>query len=372
MRAVHQAVVDSDGGEPRSVALVSREKRQIGNVGERAAPSDMWDRGYDKMVRLVSFSVALLFLFGCAGSTRDAEPLATRACNSRDWGFQWAYQFRFVPVDSTTKRFPTRYFIPSDNLTVSKDFALGKHRQRLYVMVVDAGRREFTPPTFLNSLFSISSKRKFVAGYDRNSLSIDESWRAPPGISKQYIDTFFQRSFQEIGFFDQVIVIPQEAFERIIRAGEDERRAPDKEPLYERLHQLPSELAALQRRYKDGAIGYGEYARERRKNESEQLLTSATINKSTVVFTNSTGLRSVQEYYSDYLIAHIVVRKTSRTNVTVELRMLDPATRNIVFYGQSLLNGWGRQPILPFDACVIYPLFNAFIDWAERNSSITR
>ena len=323
----------------------------------------------NKMIRLVSFSVALVLLFGCAGGPRDAGPLPPSAwCISSLPEFVWigGSQFKAVPVDSKTSRFPTRFVISLEELAVSKEFLLKKYKQRLYVMVVDVGRREFIHRTRWEKLLYGSSKRKFVAGYDDHFLSIDESWRSLPGMGKPAIDAFFKRSFQEIRFFDQVIVIPQDTFEKIIRSEEDKRRAPDKE----RLSQFPLALAALQRRYEDGEIDNGEYVRKQRENENEQLITYAAINKPTVIFTDSTGLHDVQEYYGDHLIAHIVVGKTTRTSVRVDLRILDPVTRSIVFHAHNSMAGWGRKSSPPFDACVIYPLFNAFIDWVERNSDM--
>ena len=319
-----------------------------------------------KLIRLVSISVALVLLCGCARNIRDAGPLAPSACSSRDFGlFAYGTQFDAVSVDSKTSRFPTRYVIQSEDLTVNKEFPLERYKQRLYVMVVDAGRREFIPPTFWQKISGISSKRTFVAGYDGHSLSIDKSWRAR-FPSKPQVDTFFKRSFQEIRFFDQVIVIPQDTFEKIIRSEEEMRRAPDKE----RLSQFPLALAASQSPYEDGEIDNGEYVRKQRENENEQLITYAAINKPTVIFTDSTGLHDVQEYYGDHLIAHIVVGKTTRSSVRVDLRILDPVTRSIVFHAHNSMAGWGRKSSPPFDACVIYPLFNAFIDWVERNSDM--
>ena len=131
------------------------------------------------MVRLVSFFVALFFLSSCAGNIREVGPLAPSACSSRDFGlFAYGTQFDAVSVDSKTSRFPTRYVIQSEDLTVNKEFPLERYKQRLYVMVVDAGRREFIPPTSWQIILGISSRRTFVAGYDGHFLSIDKSWRA--------------------------------------------------------------------------------------------------------------------------------------------------------------------------------------------------
>ena len=321
----------------------------------------------NKLIRLVSISVALVLLCGCARNIRDAGPLAPSTCSSRDFGlFAYAYgtQFDAVSVDSKTSRFPTRYVIQSEDLTVNKEFPLERYKQRLYVMVVDAGRREFIPPTSWQIILGISSKRTFVAGYDGHFLSIDKSWRAK-FPSKSQVDTFFKRSFQEIGFFDQVLVIPQDDFEKIIRPRADKRRAAYKE----RLHQLQLEHAKLKRRYEDGAIEEGEYTRKQQKIADEQF--DIRVTKRDPIFTNPAGLIDVQEYYGDHLVAHIVVRKTYHTSVVVDLRILDPGTRNIVFHAQNYLAGWGSKDRPAFDQCVIYPLFNAFIDWVEKNSVST-
>ena len=266
-------------------------------------------------------------------------------------------------MDPKTNRFPTSFVIPPEDIVVSKEFPVERFKQRLYVMVIDAGRRDIIFPTGMDLVLLKPVKRMFVDGYESYSRSIER--RGSGGAGKPEIDAFFQKSFQEIGFFDQVLVIPQDDFEKIIRPRADKRRAAYKE----RLHQLQLEHAKLKRRYEDGAIEEGEYTRKQHKIAYEQF--DIRVAKRDPIFTNPAGLIDVQEYFGDHLVAHIVVRKTSHTSVVVDLRILDPGTRNIVFHAQNYLGGWGSKDRPAFDQCVIYPLFNAFIDWVEKNSVST-
>ncbi len=299
------------------------------------------------MIRLVPLSVALILLAGCAGSA-----------------------FKAVPVDPKTGYFPTDYILQADGLTVSKKVPLEKYTQLLYVMVVDAGRKKITPRTTWDVISTNPAETKPIAGYERSAPSIQLLRFAGPGASgerKQEIDKFFLKSFQEIGFFDRVLVIPQDDFEKIIRSGEDKRRAPDKE----RLRQSQLELAALKISYKDGAIDDGEYMRRQREIVDEQHKTVVALNKSTAFFTSLTGLRDVQEYYGDHMVVGIIARGDAFRDQEVDLRVLDPVTGDVIFraYNSALSSGKSR---LPLDQRVFYPLFNAFIDWVDKNSGILR
>ncbi len=317
----------------------------------------------NKMVRLVSIFAALIFLCGCAAKTRDIGPLAPSTCAWQDWGFlPVGEQFVVGPMDSKTNRFPTSFVIPPEDLVVSKEFSVERFKQRLYVMVVDAGRRDIILPTFMDSLLCRPVKRTFVDGYERHSRSIERRYSG--GAGKPEIDAFFQKSFQEIGFFDQVLVIPQDDFEKIIRPRADKRRAAYKE----RLHQLQLEHAKLKRRYEDGAIEEGEYARKQQKIADEQF--DIFVAKRDPIFTNPAGLIDVQEYYGDHLVVGIVARLGSGQRLDVDLRILDPVTRDIVFHARSS-GGWRGKSRAAWDQCVLYPLFNAFIDWVEKNSVST-
>ena len=55
----------------------------------------------------------------------------------------------------------------------------------------------------------------------------------------------------------------------------------------------------------------------------------------------------------------------SERALDADLRILDPVTRGVVFHARNSA-GWGRKARPPFDQCVLYPLFNAFIDWVEK------
>ncbi len=316
------------------------------------------------MFRLVSISVALVLLSGCTGNIRDAGPLAPSTCASQDWGlFFVGERFDVGPVDPKTNRFPTSFVIPPEDIVVSKEFSVERFKQRLYVMVIDAGRRAIILPTGMDLFFSRPVKRTFVDGYESYSRSIERRYSG--GAGKPEIDAFFQKSFQEIGFFDQVLVIPQDDFEKIIRPRADQRRAAYKE----RLQQLQLELANLKRRYEDGAIEEGEYTRKRQEIADEQF--NIRVAKRGPIFTNPAGLIDVQEYYGDHLVAGIVARMGSHQRLDVYLRILDPVTRDVVFHARSSAGGWGPKQTPPYDQCVLYPLFNAFIDWLEKNAVST-
>ncbi len=251
------------------------------------------------MFRLASISVALVLLSGCTVNIRDAGPLAPSTCASQDWGlFFVGERFDVGPVDPKTNRFPTSFVIPPEDIVVSKEFSVERFKQRLYVMVIDAGRRAIILPTGMDLIFSRPVKRTFVDGYESYSRSIERRYSG--GAGKPEIDAFFQKSFQEIGFFDQVLVIPQDEFEKIIRPRADQRRAAYKE----RMQQLQLELANLKRRYEDGAIEEGEYTRKQQKIADEQF--NIRVAKRDPIFTNPAGLIDVQEYYGYHLVAGIV------------------------------------------------------------------
>ncbi len=316
------------------------------------------------MFRLASISVALVLLSGCTVNIRDAGPLAPSTCAWQDWGlFFVGERFDVGPVDPKTNRFPTSFVIPPEDIVVSKEFSVERFKQRLYVMVIDAGRRAIILPTGMDLIFDRPVKRTFVDGYESYSRSIER--RGSGGAGKPEIDAFFQKSFQEIGFFDQVLVIPQDDFEKIIRPRADKRRAAYKE----RLHQLQLEHAKLKRRHEDGAIEEGEYTRKQQKIADEQF--DIRVAKRDPIFTNPAGLIDVQEYYGDHLVAGIVARMGSTQRLDVDLRILDPVTRNLVFHAHSSAGGWDSKDRPPYDQCVLYPLFNAFIDWVEKNSVST-
>jgi hypothetical protein len=233
-------------------------------------------------------------------------------------------------------------------------------------MVVDAGRKKIVPRTDWEVLSSSPARRSFVVGYERSAPSIDRSGGlAVGGPGKQAIDTFFLKSFQEIGFFDQVLVIPQDAFEKIIRSAEDKRRTPDKE----RSRQFRSELAALKKSHEDGAIDDVEYMRRQREIIKERHKAFVAVTTVPLIFTGLTGLHDVQKYYDDHLVAGIVARGDAFRNLAVDLRVIDPVTGNIVFHAYNRA-GWNRKDKLILDQCVLYPVFNAFIDWVNDNSGI--
>ena len=83
------------------------------------------------------------------------------------------------------------------------------------------------------------------------------------------------------------------------------------------------------------------------------------------IFSDPTGLDHVQEHYRDHLVVGIVIKHHSRQyrRWEVELKILDPATGDTVFHARNDLRVWGR-----YDEPLFYPLFNAFIDWIEKNS----
>ena len=132
---------------------------------------------FNKLVRLVSVFVALVLLSGCTGNIRNPGPLVPSTCAWEDWGlFFVGEQFVVGPVDSKTNRFPTSFVIPLENIVVSKDFPVEKYKQRLYVMVVDAGRRAIILPTGMDLIFGRPVKRTFVDGYESYSRSIERRY----------------------------------------------------------------------------------------------------------------------------------------------------------------------------------------------------
>jgi hypothetical protein len=113
------------------------------------------------MIRLAPFLVALFLFCGCSGST-----------------------FKVVPVDMKTGHFPTGDTIRSEDLIVSKELQLDKYEKHLYVMVVDGGEDTRCCDRF--------------------------------HVPKMQVDIFFEQSFQETGFAEQVQYIPEHSFKKII------------------------------------------------------------------------------------------------------------------------------------------------------------
>ena len=252
------------------------------------------------MIRLVPFFVALLLLYGC-GTT-----------------------FKVVPVDSETGRFPTSDTIKSEDLIVNNELQLERYKKQLYVMVVDGGG-------------------------DTNCC-----YRFH--VPKMQIDIFFEQSFQETGFSEQVQYIPQYFFERIIFKEVAEKRAL----AIARSREFSSELAALKERHKEGAIDDKKYMQKQREIVNAQygiLLPYQTI------VSDLSGLHLVQEHYREHLVVGILVKRIRASyRWTVDMKVLDPATGDTVFHAHN------EAIAGHLDRSLFYPLFNAFIDWIEKNS----
>ena len=255
------------------------------------------------MIRAALFFVALLSLCGCAGSS-----------------------YKAVPVDSKTGYFPTSYTLKSEDLIVSKKFQLESYKQLLYVMVVDGG---------------------YEKGYCCYRLY----------VPRMRFDIFFEKSFQEIGFSEQVQYIPQYTFERIIF----NEVAEELEQAKARSQELSAELAALKERHKEGAISDEEYMQKQRDIVNARYGTILPYYKGV---SDLSVLNRVQEHYSEHLVVGILVKWIwASFHYTVDMKVLDPATGDTVFHAHNEINRWNHV-----DQSLFYPVFNAFIDWVEKNS----
>ncbi|NCF26335.1 MAG: hypothetical protein GWP69_03075 [Gammaproteobacteria bacterium] len=172
---------------------------------------------------------------------------------------------------------------------------------------------------------------------------------------KRGIDAFFQKSLQEIDFFDQVIIVRQYEFEKIIIAGEEKKKA---------LLSLPIslELGALKKRHQESAVGDEEYMRKQRKFVNEYARTRVIFDTVPVV-SDLTRLHYVQEHYGDHLLVGVVVKRHyASSRYEVDLKILDPATGDTVLHAHNEKYVWNHV-----DEPLFYPLFNALIDWIEKN-----
>ena len=254
------------------------------------------------MIRVVPFFAALLFLCGCASSS-----------------------YKVVPVDSKTGYFPTSYTLKSEDLIVSKQLQLERYKQLLYVMVVDGG-------------------------YDKDCCY-------PLYVPRLRFDVFFKKSFQEIGFFEQVQYIPQYTFERIIFHEVAEESNLERA----RSQKFSAELAALKERHKEGAIGDEEYMQKQREIVNAQ---AGIILPYDSRVSDLSDLHIVQENYHEHLVVGILVKWIQASyRYTVDMKILDPATGDTVFHAHNEIINW-----MGLDERLFYPLFNAFIDWVEKNS----
>ncbi len=257
------------------------------------------------MIRAALFFVALLSLCGCAGSS-----------------------YRAVPVDSKTSYFPTSYTLKSEDLIVSKTFQLERYKQLLYVMVVDGG---------------------YEKGHCCERLY----------VPRMRFDIFFEKSFQEIEFSEQVQYIPQYIFERIIF----NEMAEELEQAEARSQEFSAELAALKERHKEGAISDEEYMQKQR----EIVLNAryGTILPYYAGVSDLSDLNRVQNHYSEHLVVGILVKRKARAlyRYTVDIKILDPATGDTVFHAHNERTIWNHV-----DQSLFYPVFNAFVDWVEKNS----
>ncbi len=74
------------------------------------------------------------------------------------------------------------------------------------------------------------------------------------------------------------------------------------------------------------------------------------------------NLHRVQEHYREHLVVGILVKRIRGSyRWTVDMKVLDPATGDTVFHAHN------EAIAGHLDQSLFYPLFNAFVDWTEKN-----
>lgn len=118
---------------------------------------------------------------------------------------------------------------------------------------------------------------------------------------------------------------------------------------------------------KDMIENIGYFERVSNKKEFEMLLIKTGVAYKVSGISDNIGLLQVQKHFGNYLIAEfdfaLTLPKIDGTNSIANLKITDPSTMKIVFHAQRktfLVEG--------FDNRLLYPLFNSFIDWLQRNS----
>ncbi len=236
-------------------------------------------------------------------------------------------------------------------------------------MVVDGGRTIVPPPNYYQTAKASTPKQweefwRMETQHGFYTIAMNVS-------RKGEIDAFFLKSFLEIGFFDRVKHVPQSVFEKIIIPEADKKRTLEKELTQTHSRQISSKLGALKKRHKEGAISDEEYMRKQREIVNEyararikDARTRIAISDAVYVVSDLTGLHYVQEHYGDNLVVGIVIKAPQASNhVEMDLKILDPVTGDTVFHAHNGKYVWNN-----LDQPLFYPLFNAFIDWIEKNS----
>lgn len=336
----------------------------------------MRSRGSGTLTRIVVSFLAMILLVACGGQDPRREILSVHTCSTDLLEYEGSYYtgtaFKFAPIDRSTGHFPTAYRFPAERLQVSKPYPLENAEPPFYVVVIDAGRRETLPHRgvlgWLEENIAPTGHPYPTAsmpGYDPQVGTINLPVLNPLYPNRQGIDRFFKDSFEAMGAFEKVQVISQEEFEHIVRRAEAKRRVPERD----RAHHIETALEALKKRHAAGAIDDDAYMRIQRELVAELIATGAKTVGQGAYFTTPTAIQDIQNRYSDHMIAAFLVKRYGR-RLLLELTVLDPASGVPIFsaYNEALWQS-GTMARPGWDQCVIYPLFNIFIDWVNENSN---
>jgi hypothetical protein len=100
------------------------------------------------------------------------------------------------------------------------------------------------------------------------------------------------------------------------------------------------------------------------KSDMEQMVLNKGLTDKITSVSDLIGLHHAQKHLGDFLVGELSTVWKGGHDYTAELKVIDPADGEVIFHAKNSAFNWDG-----LDQPLFYPLFNSFIEWANKNRS---
>lgn len=100
------------------------------------------------------------------------------------------------------------------------------------------------------------------------------------------------------------------------------------------------------------------------KSDMEQIVLNKGLADKITSVSDLIGLHHAQKNLGDFLVGNLSTKWEGGYDFTAELKVIDPSDGEVVFHATNKAFNWDG-----LDKPLFFPLFNAFIEWANNNRS---